>query len=74
MVDRKSSRVNDMSYSYKIQNKKVFELEHNGKLKYDKFGHNISFLIQNRDVKEMMSPIFKRKMDWLIKNHPEEFI
>ena len=62
-----------MNYSYIIKNKKIYELE-GEKISYDKFGHLISMLIKNRNIKDMMSHSFKRKINWLEKNHPELLI
>ena len=73
MDKRELSRVNVMNYSYIIKNKKIYELE-GEKISYDKFGHEISFLIKNQHMKNQMSSAFKRKLEWLQRKHSEQFL
>ncbi len=74
MVTRKSSRVNDMNYSYYIDRGRIFEVENNGKkIPADLWGDSIRFLIENQ--KEIsLHPTSQRKLEWLKKEHPELMI
>ena len=74
MDKRELSRVNLMNYSYIIKNKKIYELEEEEKISYDKFGHEISFLIKNQHMKNQMSSAFRRKLEWLQRKHSEQFL
>ena len=63
-----------MNYSYMIKNKKIYELEKGEKISYDRFGHEISFLIKNQHMKNQMSSAFRRKLEWLQRKHSEQFL
>ena len=66
-----------MNYEYYIDRDRIFEVEKDGrKIPTDLFGDSIRFLVENQ--KELAlhphSQRKKRKLEWLKKEHSEEFI
>jgi hypothetical protein len=74
MVRKKSSGVDAMIYSYVIIDNAVVELEGKKKIRFDKPGTNIDVIIQNKHKVQSFPDMFKRKLQWLSKNHPELFL
>ena len=70
MVKKKSSGVVAVNYNYVIEDDKIYEFEA-GEIAYDKFGHSIKFIAENIKKSEAFSILGKRKIAWLLKNHPE---